>query len=193
MVQNRRMGLEGSKQRTVLMDAAEAVLCDEGYIGISARSVADRAGLTKQNLYYYFRTMDDLIMAVVRRINERRLERFEEALASAEPLKRLWELNSDPSGATLATQLTAIAGHREAVRAEIISAARQFRALQVRTLAELLAARGKETRAAAGIVMVAAALGKTMTSEAALGLTEGHAEALIFVEQMLADFAIPNS
>jgi AcrR family transcriptional regulator len=183
------MGVEGSKQRTVLMDAAEAILCDEGYIGISARNVANRAGLTKQLLYYYYRTMDDLILAVVRRINERRLERFKDALASAEPLKKLWTLNSNPSGATLATELTAIASHRDAVRSEIVTSARQFRALQVQTVAELLARRKKASYPAAGIVMFAAALAKTITSEAALGLTEGHAEALTIVEQMLADLS----
>jgi TetR/AcrR family transcriptional regulator len=191
MVQTRRMGVEGSKQRTVLMDAAEAILRDEGYIGISARNVANRAGLTKQLLYYYYRTMDDLILAVVRRINERRLERFKDALASAEPLKMLWALNSNPSGATLATELTAIASHRDAVRAEIVTSAQQFRALQVRTVAELLARRRKASYPAAAIVMFAAALAKTITSEAALGLTEGHAEALTIVEQMLAELSLP--
>lgn len=191
MAQTRRMGVEGSKQRTVLMDAAEAILCDEGYIGISARAVANKAGLTKQLLYYYYRTMDDLILAVVRRINERRLERFEGAIASSEPLKMLWALNSNPSGATLATELTAIASHRDAVRAEIITSAQQFRALQVRTVAKLLAKRKKTRYSAAGIVMFAAALAKTITSEAALGLTEGHPEALAIVEKMLADLSKP--
>ena len=193
MTQTRRMGVEGSKQRTVLMDAAEAILCDEGYIGISARNVANKAGLTKQLLYYYFRTMDDLILAVVRRINDRRLEQFAIARASAEPLKMLWALNSDSSGATLATELTAIASHRDAVRAEIVTSAQQFRALQVRAVSELLAKREKFGHSAAGIVMIAAALAKTITSEAALGLTEGHAEALMIVEQMLAEFSAPKN
>jgi len=191
MAQTRRMGVEGSKQRTVLMDAAEAILCDEGYIGISARNVATRAGFTKQLLYYYFRTMDDLILALVRRINERRLERFENALLSAEPLRALWALNTDPSGAALATELTAIASHREEVRAEIVTSAQQFRALQARTVSKLLSKSGqKASDSAAAIVMIAAALAKTVVSEAALGLTEGHAEALTVVERMLTQFSV---
>ena len=191
MAQTRRMGVEGSKQRTVLMDAAEAILCDEGYIGISARNVATRAGFTKQLLYYYFRTMDDLILALVRRINERRLERFENALLSAEPLRALWALNTDPSGAALATELTAIASHREEVRAEIVTSAQQFRALQARTVSALLSKNGeKASDSAAAIVMIAAALAKTVVSEAALGLTEGHAEALTVVERMLTQFSV---
>jgi AcrR family transcriptional regulator len=187
------MGVEGSTQRKVLMDAAEAILCDEGYIGISARNVATRAGFTKQLLYYYFRTMDDLILALVRRINDRRLERFETALLSPEPLRALWALNTDPSGAALATELTAIASHREEVRAEIVTSAQQFRALQARTVSQLLSKNGeKASDSAAAIVMIAAALAKTVVSEAALGLTEGHAEALTVVERMLTQFSVPN-
>jgi AcrR family transcriptional regulator len=193
MAQSRRMGVEGSKQRTILMDATEAVLCDEGYAGISARNVAVKAGLTKQLLYYYFRTMDDLILAVVQRINERRMLLFNEALASSDPLSALWALNSDPSGATLATELTAIASHRDTVRAEIVASAQQFRTLQVRAFSELLAKRNIVDPAAAGIVMIAAALAKTITSEAALGLTEGHAEALMIVEKMLAAYSTVNN
>lgn len=193
MVQTRRLGAKNSKQRSVLMDAAEAILCDEGYAGISARNVAMRAGLTKQNFFYYFGTMDDLILAVVRRVNERRQMRFDEALASPQPLNALWALNSDPSGAALANELTAIANHRDAVRAEIVTAAQQFRALQIHTVSTLTASGNKIGHSAAGLVMIAAALAKTLTSEAALGLTEGHAEAIAIVEDMLTTLAESDS
>jgi AcrR family transcriptional regulator len=190
MTQTRRQGVEGSKKRDIFIDAAETILRSEGYIGISSQNVADKAGLTKQLLYYYFRTMDDLILALVRRVNERRLVRFEDALASSEPLKMLWSLNNDPASATLATELTAIAGHRDAIRTEIIHSAQRFRALQVRAVSELLIKRGKASHSAAGIVMIATAIARTINSEASLGLTEGHAEALAIVEQMLGQLSI---
>ena len=172
--------------RMLFVDAAEQILRDEGYIGISARQVAARAGQKTQLLYYYFRTMDDLILAVVRRINERRLQRFEEALASADPLRALWDLNSNPAGAALSAELTSIAIHREEIRAEIVRSAQQFRAMQVKATSRLLAHR--EDFPAAGIVMIAAALGRMIVSESALGLTDGHHEALAIVERALLDF-----
>jgi hypothetical protein len=61
--------------------------------------------------------------------------------------------------------------------------------LQVRAVSELLARRGKPETPAAGIVMIASAIARTITSEAALGLTEGHEQALLIVEQMLGDLA----
>lgn len=185
MAQPRRMGVEGSKVREQFVDAAEQILRDEGYLGISARQVAAKAGLKTQLLYYYFRTMDDLILALVRRINERRMARFEEALASPDPLRALWELNSDPSGAAVAAELTSIATHREPIRAEIVRSAEQFRTRQIEAVARLLPARDDDLFPAAGVVMIASALARTVVSESALGLTEGHAEALAILERVL--------
>jgi len=186
------MGVESSKMRALFIDAAEAILRDEGYLGISARQVARKADLTAQLLYYYFRTMDDLVLAVVRRVNERRFKRFEQALASSDPLRALWELNSDPSGATLSAELTSIAAHRETIRAEIIRSAREFRALQVREVSRLLAQRDEEEYPAAGVVMIASALARVMVTESALGLTDGHDEALTIVERVLGQLGGPG-
>src|SRR3546814_924882 len=155
MAQTRRMGVESSPRRAMFIDAAEEILRSVGFVGISARQVAAQAGLKTQLLYYYFLTMDDLILAVVRRINERRLQRLDEALASPEPLRALWQLNSDPSGATLSAELTSIANHRETVRAEIVRSAQHFRALQVKAATELLAAHHDAELPAAGLVMIA--------------------------------------
>jgi TetR/AcrR family transcriptional regulator len=181
----RRLGLEGSQTRARFIDAAEEVLCDEGMPGLTARQVAAKAGLKTQLLYYYFRTMDDLILALVRRVNEHRMARFEAALASPAPLQALWELNSDPSGAALASELTSIATHRDAIRAEIVRSAEQFRAKQIEAVTKLL---GPETKNAAGLVMIAVALSRMIVAETALGLTDGHREALAIVEEMLARF-----
>lgn len=176
--------------RARFVDAAEAILSEVGEHGISARLIAQRAELKTQLLYYYFRTMDDLLRAVVQQVNERRAARFEEALAAPEPLRALWELMSDPSSAVLAAELSSIANHREAVRDEIVNAARDFRILQTKAVEALLPAQaGNDSPyGAGGVVMIAASLARMIVNETALGLTEGHAEALAIVEQMLARF-----
>ena len=191
MPQPRRLGAEGSQVRARFVDAIEAILREEGYQAVSARQVAGKAGLKAQLLYYYFRTMDDLLLAVVQRVNERRLERFEEALASPEPLRALWELNSDPSAATLAAEITSIANHREAIRAEVAEFATRFRRLQSEAVERLIPS--TEDYESAGIVMIASALARTIVTESVLGLTEGHAEALAIIERMLARFEKPKT
>lgn len=189
MAQTRRMGVEGSKMRTLFIDAAEQILREEGYLGISARQVAAKAGLKTQLLYYYFLTMDELILAVVRRISERRLQKFEEALATSDPLRALWNLNSDPSSAAMSAALTAIASHRDTIRAEIVRSAQEFRSLQVKAVSRLLGHRSDEDYPAAGIVMIAVGLARTIVAESALGLTDGHQEALMIVERVLKEFS----
>jgi AcrR family transcriptional regulator len=154
--------------------------------------VSAKAGLKTQLLYYYFRTMDDLVLAVVRGINERRLKRFEEALTSTRPLQALWELNSDPSNAALSAELTSIATHRETIRAEIVQSAKQFRALQVEGVTRLLGPLNADQYPAAGIVMIAVALARTMVTESGLGLTDGHQEALAIVDRLIQNAGKPG-
>ena len=191
MAQPRRLGAEGSQVRARFVDAVEAILREDGYQAVSARQVAGKAGLKTQLLYYYFRTMDDLLLAVVQRVNERRQERFEEALASPEPLRALWELNSDPSAATLAAEITSIANHRDAIRAEVVEFATRFRRLQSEAVERLIPS--TEDYESAGIVMIASALARTIVTESVLGLTEGHAEALAIIERMLTRFEKPKT
>jgi TetR/AcrR family transcriptional regulator len=191
MTKSRRMGPEDSQQRAILMDAAEAILCEEGYVGISARNVATRAGLTKQLLYYYFRTMDDLILALVQRINKRRLALFQETRESAAPSRMLWPRSLNASDAALATELVAIANHREVVRREVISSAAAFRALQIDALSKALNVRDSGDNAVAGLVMIASALARTIPSEASMGLTDGHTAAVQIVEKLLLELCAP--
>ena len=60
----RRFGLENSKTRTHLLDAAEQLMREEGYAAVTSRRVAAKAGLKPQLVHYYFRTMDDLFIAL---------------------------------------------------------------------------------------------------------------------------------
>src|SRR5438552_2527275 len=76
----RRMGPQNSATRDAMLDASERVLREQGYAAFTARSVAEVAGFKHQLVYYYFETMDDLILATFRRRAERSLGRLEAAL-----------------------------------------------------------------------------------------------------------------
>ena len=187
MAQARRFGPEDSAVRVRFVDAAEAILREAGDHAVSARAVAARAGLKTQLLYYYFRTMDELLIAVVRRGNERRLAGFERALAAPDPLRAMWQAMTDPGTASLATAIAAIASRNPIVREEIVEATRQFRVLQTQVVAKLLPEppAGEEPWSAAGLVLVAAALSRMLVNEQSIGLHEGHAEASAMVDRML--------
>jgi AcrR family transcriptional regulator len=68
------MGPQNSASRDVMFDAVEQVLDREGYAALSARRVAEVAGFNHQTVYYYFQTMEELILGAFRRRVERSLQ-----------------------------------------------------------------------------------------------------------------------
>jgi len=53
-----------------ILDAAQEVFATYGYQGATIDEVADRAGISKPNLHYYFKRKRDLYVAVLRRTLE---------------------------------------------------------------------------------------------------------------------------
>src|SRR5262245_59714606 len=83
---------EGSAStRDALLDAAQALMLEDGYAAVTSRRVAAKAGIDAALVYYYFGTMDDLCIALFRRNAQRRAERVNAALASPQPLWALWD------------------------------------------------------------------------------------------------------
>ncbi len=60
----------GERRRDALLDAAAALLKQEGFAAVSHRAVATRAGLPLAATTYYFRNLDDLVEGATRRLAE---------------------------------------------------------------------------------------------------------------------------
>jgi AcrR family transcriptional regulator len=131
-----RAATEEKKQR--ILDAAEELMLTDGYAAVSSRSVAAAIGINAPLVHYYFPTIDDLFVAVLRRRSGRNVERMADALASTRPLRAWWELASDPRGTSLFVELLAAANHRPALKAEVGVIAREVRAMQMERLETLL-------------------------------------------------------
>ncbi len=187
MSATRRIGAESSASRGLLLDAALRLMVDEGYAAVTSRRVAAEAGLKPQLVHYYFRTMDELFVAVVRRGAAQNLERQARALSSPQPLRALWELNSDPTGTTLLTELAALANHRKAVRSELAVFAEQFRRQQEEALPAILerCGIGPEIVSPLAAPVILTGLTRIIGVERDLGLTTGHAELRELVERWL--------
>jgi len=194
MTADRRIGTEDSASRAALLDAALLLMLEEGYASVTSRKVAARAGLKPQLVHYYFRTMDDLFLALFRRGAERNLERHAEALASDQPLWALWAFSNEPAGSALNIEFSALANHRKAIRAEIAAYAERFRRQQLDALEPLLASRGIDPErlppVAALVLMTAVA--QIVALEQGLGMSVGHAEAHAVVERYLTEVEGPR-
>ena len=101
MASARRIGAPDAKNRVVLLDAAEQLMLEEGYAAVTSRRVAEKADLKPQLVHYYFRTMDELFLAVFRRRAEQGLAAQARALESPQPLWALWRFMTDPSATRL--------------------------------------------------------------------------------------------
>ncbi|MBB4776996.1 TetR/AcrR family transcriptional regulator [Actinomadura livida] len=64
--------------KNALLDAAEAVLSEQGTQALTLNAVADRAGVSKGGLLYHFPTKDALVRAMVARV----IEEFDDLIAS---------------------------------------------------------------------------------------------------------------
>lgn len=138
MAQGRRPRAATEEKRKRILDATEEIMLKEGYAAVSSRSVAAAVGIQAPLVHYYFSTIDDLFVAVLRRRGGRNVERMAEALASPEPLRAWWKLVSDPRGTVLFIELLAAANHRPALKAEVGDLAREVRRMQVDALDTLL-------------------------------------------------------
>lgn len=67
-----------------LIDAAEAILSEEGVEALTAGAVAARAGIARNSIYRYFRSIDELLELIVTREFPAWIEAVERAVA-AEP------------------------------------------------------------------------------------------------------------
>jgi TetR/AcrR family transcriptional regulator len=186
---SRKLGAEGSATRAALIDAAQRLLLEEGYAAVTSRRVASAANLKPQLVHYYFRSMEDLLLEVLRRGAEQTKEQLTKILQSDKPVRALHEFVGDPRAVTFTTEFTALASRSEVIRAELQRFGEEFRQMQTEALQRHLAMRGIEPKippVLATVLLVSMA--NTLVREAALGMTMGHAEAEAFIEQALRQF-----
>jgi TetR/AcrR family transcriptional regulator len=187
MATPRRMGAPDAKNRTVLLDAAEQLMREEGYAAVTSRRVASKAGLKPQLVHYYFRTMEDLFLAVFRRRAEEGLVRQAEALAAERPLRALWEYSTETESTAFTMEFAALTNHHKSIRAEIAGYAAKFRAAQVEALTGVLARYGMSATDLPPevFVVLTTAVSRVLAMEEMLGLSTGHAETVAFVERWI--------
>src|SRR3954464_10062774 len=101
-----RVGREATRE--ALIEATAQIMHDEGYAAATSRRVATKAGVKQALVYYYFPTMDDLFLAVLRSGAEAALEQLRKVLTEEDPLRALWRINSDPRQTVMSTELMAL-------------------------------------------------------------------------------------
>ncbi len=188
MVTARRFGSETAASRAVLLDTAAQLMVRDGYPAVTSRRVAAEAGMKPALVHYYFRTMDDLFVAMLRRLADQGLSVQEKALASSQPLWALWDLSRSHEGTALTMELVALANHRKAIRAEMADVVARFKVAELRVITEALERHGiAPADLPPGVAaMLMSSVARFLASEASLGMFDGHKETVAFVERYIA-------
>ena len=187
MATTRRMGPKGSEIWHSMLDAAEDILREEGYGALTSRRVAERIGVKQRLVYYYFQTMEELIVETFIRLKARDLERITHALESNHSIREIWNVCVDTTDTRLVQEFMALANRIEPLRLEVTEYIEISRQMHVDALTEATNAAGPKM----GLPPVAAAIFATSAAlavhrEAGLGISTGHAEVMNVIDAFLS-------
>lgn len=180
------MGPAGSDNWHAMLDGAQDVLREEGHAALTSRRVAERVGVKQRLIYYYFRTMDELVVALFERLSERELARLRRAADSELPLREIWNVCVHTADARLVTEFMALASRIEALRAHVTFFIEESRRIQMAAI-ERAAARADTAKplSADGLALLATSLALSLTRESQIGVDLGHASVRALVDRML--------
>lgn len=180
MAETRRPAEES---RALLIEAAAEVIRTEGYAALTARHLAEKVGLKRQIIHYYFRTTEELLVNVVRYFGDLGLTHFDQMLGE-DPLRAMWEVQADSSATTFA--FLSMAGHLPLVKAEMKHYMDEFRRRQAEAIAAYFEARGiKPAIPPVAMAIVIQGVSQAMAAESTIGANRGHEETRAVMEEVL--------
>ena len=116
---------KGNERVVAILEAAKAVLVEEGFAALSLREVAKRADMTVGNVGYYFPSKDSLLAALAEHIFDRWDARFRRNLPTDLPsglatfvysIRFMIEENKRPKTKSLLLEMWAMANRSRAIR-----------------------------------------------------------------------------
>lgn len=187
MAATRKDKTADASTRQRLLEATAKIMRDEGYAAATSRRIAAEAGVKQALVYYYFPTMDDLFVELLRAGAEASLANMRATLTDDDPLSTLWLINNDLRLTGLNTEFMALANHRKVIRTELKNFAERVRDIETAAVTVALRARGVDLDKypPVAISMLIAQTARSLCNESAVGVTLGHAELRAFVEAQL--------
>lgn len=172
-----------------ILDAVERLMLHQGYAAVTYRALAAEAGVTPALVQYYFPTLDDVLVATIRRRIEGHVERLVAALQerSSEPLHVIWDFAKEEATAALMIEFTAMGNHRKSIQAEIAQVAEKVRQVQLDAVNSIPpgASAAERELSPPALVFLLAAIPKILRVEASLGVSTVHAEVMSAFERYL--------
>jgi TetR/AcrR family transcriptional regulator len=181
---NRRVGAKSSRTRHLIVQSADELLDSEGLAAITTSRISAIVGLKRPIVHYYFRTIEELIIAVLRRREAMVVAMLEEALLSDQPLNVFKTIN-DPKAAAAIHDMNAFALRSKAFRKVGRQCLETVNELQARALELELQSRKVSAKVSPTVV---AMLMLVLNQALAVGATAAQPELERLVRKMLINY-----
>lgn len=189
----KRIRRDPETTRTLILDATERLMVDEGYAAVTSRRVAQELGINGATVHYYYPTTDDLFIALHKRMTQRQLAEFEQVLEADDPLAALWTFQSGWAQSALGVEFLALANHRKSIRDVLANTTDEARDAQTQALAGISGQSAIDPQILPPIALttILVAVARTLANEERVGITRGHEEVRTFVRWGLANLRRP--
>ncbi|MGH2751216.1 MAG: TetR/AcrR family transcriptional regulator [Actinomycetota bacterium] len=172
-----------------LLDAAERLLVDVGYSGITTRRVAEQAGINHGLVHYYFGSIEQLLVRTLERFTERLIARQRAMYEAERPFIEKWRtairyLDADREYQKVWCELQALAWNRPDLRERVAHANAEWRAVLTEAFAEPHERYGIEIPLDA-LVSLVITFNEGIILERLSAITTGHAELLDWIDGWL--------
>jgi AcrR family transcriptional regulator len=177
------------------LDAAERLLIDLGYSGISTRRLAEEAGANHGLVHYYFGSMENLFVRVLERFTERLIARQREMygrtdISGVEKWKTaMGYLESDLAAGypKIWLELQALGWNRPDIAERVAQVNRDWRAVLTEAFDQMMGEYGldREQFPLAAMVSLVMTFNEGIMVERLSGISAGHRDLLEMVERWL--------
>ena len=180
-----------SAAEKALLDAAERLLVEIGYAGITTRRLAEEAGVNHGLVHYYFGSNENLLVRALERFTERLIARQRELYAADMPFIEKWRtamrylVSEDVTYEKVWLELQALAWNNAGLRARLARVNAEWRAVLTKAF--------EEPHRELGLAMPLEALvSLVMTFNLGImverlgGIDTGHAELLDWIDRWLS-------
>jgi AcrR family transcriptional regulator len=174
-----------------LLDAAERLLVDVGYAGITTRRLAEAAGVNHGLVHYYFGSNENLLVRALERFTERLIARHRALYAADEPFVEKWRtamrylVGEDATYEKIWLELQALAWNHPELRARLAAVNAEWRAVLTEAFAEPHRELGIEMPLEA-LVSLVMTFNIGVMVERLGGVDTGHAELLDWIDGWLS-------
>jgi TetR/AcrR family transcriptional regulator len=174
-----------------LLDAAERLLVDVGYAGITTRRLADEAGVNHGLVHYYFGSNENLLVRALERFTERLIARQRELYSADVPFVEKWRtamrylVSEDATYEKIWLELQALAWNNADLRARLALVNAEWRAVLAEAFEEPHRELGIDLPLEA-LVSLVITFNVGIMVERLGGIETGHAELLDWIDQWLS-------